>query len=223
MNMSDTMRVAAIIAVLLAGSCAAPTTYDGRELGPDPDINHPVIVDSVPNAIRVSFSPADAGLMPEDAARFDSFVAQYKADGKGAINVTTPSGPTAQQTLSYFGERLASAGVPRSRIMVGIRDDSDPYVELNYVGYVAHVAGCGGSADDPSETFYNQPMPNFGCAVQHNIAAQIENPRDIAEPRALGPSDAMRRATVMSAYEKGTPTAATKNADQSVAVSDVGH
>jgi pilus assembly protein CpaD len=59
--------------------------------------------------------------------------------------------------------------------------------------------------------------------VQHNIAAQIENPRDIVEPRALGSSDAMRRATVMDAYEKGAPTAATKNADQSVAVSDVGH
>jgi pilus assembly protein CpaD len=66
-------------------------------------------------------------------------------------------------------------------------------------------------------------MANFGCAVQHNLAAQIENPRDLVEPRALGTSDAMRRATVMNAYEKGTPTAAAKTADQSVAVSNVGH
>jgi len=224
MAMSDAMRAAAIAAVLFAGSCAAPIN-SGAGLVDDPDVNHPIVVDTASNAVRLSFSAADAGLMPDDAARFDAFVAQYKADGNGPINVTAPSGPTSQQTLSYFGERLAAAGVPRSRIMVGTRDDGDWRVELRYSGLVAHTAGCADnwSSQQASDTASNLPMANFGCAVQHNIAAQIENPRDIVEPRALGDADAMRRATVMSAYEKGTPTAATKSADQSVAVSDVGH
>ena len=190
----------------------------------DPDMNHPIVVDTATNAVRLSFSAADAGLMPEDAARFDAFVAQYKADGNGAVNVTAPSGPTAQQTLSYFGERLAAAGIPRSRIMVGTRNDGDWRVELSYAGYVAHTVGCGDwGSQQASDTASNLPMANFGCAVQHNIAAQIANPRDLVDPAALGQSDAMRRATVMNAYEKGTPSAATKSADQSVAVSDVGH
>src|SRR5262249_49669927 len=138
--------------------------------------------------------------------------------------VTAPAGPAAQQTLSYFGERLAAAGVPRSRIMVGTRNDGDGRVELSYVGYVAHTDGCGDwSSQQASDTASNLTMENFGCAVQHNIAAQIANPRDLVDSPALGQSDAMRRATVMGAYEKGTPTAANKNADQSVAVSDVGH
>lgn len=223
MAMSDAMRAAAIAAVLLAGSCAAPSN-NGVALTDDPDQNHPIVVDTAPKAIRLSFSAADAGLMPEDAARFDEFVSQYQADGNGTINVTAPSGPAAQQTLSYFGERLAAAGIPRSRIMVGTRDDGDWRVELSYAGYAAHAANCADwSSQQASDTFTNLPMANFGCAVQHNIAAQIDNPRDIAEPRALGSSDAMRRATVMGAYEKGTPSAANKNADQSVAVSDVGH
>ena len=187
-------------------------------------MNHPIVLDTAPKSVRLSFSAADAGLMPDDAARFDAFVAQYKSDGTGTVSVTAPSGPTAQQTLSYFGERLAAAGIPRSRIMVGTREDGDWRVELRYVGVTAHAANCGDwSTQQASDTASNLPMANLGCAVQHNIAAQIENPRDLEEPRALGPSDAMRRATVMSAYEKGTPTAATKNADQSVAVSDVGH
>ena len=223
MAMSDAMRAAAIAAVLLAGSCAAPTN-NGAGLVDDPDINHPIVVDSAPNAVRLSFSAADAGLMPDDAARFDAFVAQYKADGNGPINVTAPSGPTSQQTLSYFGERLVAAGVPRSSIMVGTRDDGDWRVELRYSGLVAHTVGCNDwSSQQASDTASNLPMANFGCAVQHNIAAQIENPRDVVEQRALGASDATRRATVMSAYEKGAPTAANKNSDQSVAVSDVGH
>ena len=223
MAMSDAMRAAAIAAVLLAGSCAAPVN-NSAVVTDDPDMNHPIVVDTATNAVRLSFSAADAGLMPEDAARFDAFVAQYKADGNGAVNVTAPSGPTGQQTLSYFGERLAAAGIPRSRIMVGTRNDGDWRVELSYAGYVAHTVGCGDwGSQQASDTASNLPMANFGCAVQHNIAAQIANPRDLVDPAALGQSDAMRRATVMNAYEKGTPSAATKSADQSVAVSDVGH
>lgn len=223
MAMSDAIRAAAIAAVLLAGSCAAPMN-SGVGMTDDPDMNHPIVLDTAPKTIRLSFSAADAGLMPDDAARFDAFVSEYKADGTGTVSVTAPSGPAAQQTLSYFGERLSAAGIPRSRIMVGTRDDGDWRVELSYVGAVAHAANCDDwSSQQASDTASNLPMANLGCAVQHNIAAQIENPRDIAEPRPLGPSDAMRRATVMSAYEKGTPTAASKNADQSVAVSGVGH
>jgi pilus assembly protein CpaD len=223
MAMSDALRAAAIAAVLLAGSCAAPTN-NGAGLTDDPDMNHPLVLDTAPQSIRLSFSAADAGLMPEDAARFDDFVAHYKANGSGSVSVTAPSGPTSQQTLSYFGERLAAAGVPRSQILVGTRDDGDWRVELSYAGVVAHAANCDDwSSQQASDTASNLPMANLGCAVQHNIAAQIENLRDIAEPRPLGPSDATRRATVMGAYEKGTPSAATKNADQSVAVSSIGH
>ncbi|HWA29775.1 MAG TPA: CpaD family pilus assembly protein [Rhizomicrobium sp.] len=213
--MRDAMRAAAIAAVLLAGSCAAPTTNAGREITSDPDANHPIVVDTAQKSIRVSFTAADAGLMPDDAARFDAFVNHYLSDGDGMINVTAPAGPTAQQTLSYFGERLAAAGVPRSRIMVGTRNDGDPRVELNYIGYVAHTDKCGDWSSDAADTFDNQPMADFGCAVQHNIAAEIENPRDIVEPGPLGPADATRRSVVMGHYQKGEPSAATKHTTDS--------
>lgn len=223
MSMSDAMRAAAIAAVLIAGSCAAPVNNNAM-LTDDPTQNHPIVVDTASKSVRLGFSAADAGLMPDDAARFDAFVSQYKADGNGAISVTAPAGPVAQQTLSYFGERLAAAGIPRSHIMVGTRNDGDWRVELSYVGYVAHTDACDQwGYEQASDTASNLPMASFGCAVQHNIAAQIENPRDIVEPRGLSPSDATRRSTVVTTYEKGQPTAASKNADQSVAVSDVGH
>jgi len=221
MAMSDAMRAAALAAVLLAGSCAAPTNEQAA-LTPDPAINHPITVEPSAKSIRLAFAASDAGLMPEDAARFDEFVNDYKTSGNGEISITVPSGPTAQDTIHYFGERLAAEGIPRDRIMVGTRDtaDGDSRVELSYVSYVAHTDDCGWT-DDASDTAANLPRENFGCAVQHNIAAEIEDPRDLVSPRALGPTDAMRRATVIGTYEKGQPTAATKNADQSVAVSDV--
>jgi len=65
-------------------------------------------------------------------------------------------------------------------------------------------------------------MPNFGCAVQHNIAAQVADPRDLAQSRGLGPSDTTRRMQLLSKYEQGQSTATVKSKDQSGAVSDVG-
>jgi pilus assembly protein CpaD len=226
MAMSDTMRAAAIAAVLLAGSCAAPPTNNEATLTSDPDTNHPIVVEPATKSVRLSFSAADAGLMPEDAARFDTFVGAYLSSGDdGAISITVPNGPTAQQTISYFGERLASYGVPRARIMVGYRNDSDPRVELNYVSYSAHTDKCG-NWSQASDIASNLPMSDFGCSVQHNIAAQIDNPRDLVVPRDLGPADAARRSVVIGHYQKGEITQATKktidaSSEQSGVSSDI--
>ena len=223
MAMSDVMRAGVIAAVLLAGSCTVPANNDGYAVMDDPDVNHPIIVEAAPKSVRLAFSAADAGLMPDDAARFDEFVRGYLSSGSGAIAVTVPEGPSTKQTIAYFGERLAAAGVPRERILVGTRNtpDADWRVELSYAGYVAHTDKCGRWLQDANDTASNLPMSNFGCSVQQNLAAQVENPRDFAEPRGTGPTDATRRSTVIGNYEKGVPTAATKTSDQSVSVSDV--
>jgi pilus assembly protein CpaD len=225
MALSDTMRAAAIAAVLLAGSCAAPTN-DQATLTPDPDVNHPIVVEPTTKSVRLSYTAADAGLMPQDAARFDAFVGAYLASGgDNAISITVPDGPTAQQTITYFGERLASYGVPRSRIMVGTRKDGDPRVELDYVSYTAHTDQCG-NWSQASDTASNLPMSDFGCSVQHNIAAQIDNPHDLIAPRAMDEADAVRRGVVIGHYQKGEPSQATKktvdaSTEQSGVSSDV--
>jgi pilus assembly protein CpaD len=225
MALSDTMRAAAIAAVLLAGSCAAPTN-DQATLTADPDVNHPIVVEPTTKSVRLSYTAADAGLMPDDAARFDAFVGAYLVSGgDGAISITVPNGPTAQQTISYFGERLASYGVPRSRIMVGARNDGDPRVELDYVSYSAHTDPCG-NWSQASDTASNLPMSDFGCSVQHNIAAQIDNPHDLIAPREMDEADAVRRGVVIGHYQKGEPSQATKktvdaSTEQSGVSSDV--
>jgi pilus assembly protein CpaD len=209
MAFSDTMRAATIAAVLLAGSCAAPMNNE-TALTADPDVNHPIVVEPVTKSVRLSFSAADAGLMPDDAAHFDAFVGSYLSSGGGkTISITVPNGPAAQQTISYFGERLASYGVPRSRIMVGYRKDNDPRVELDYVSYAAHTDECG-NWSQASDMASNLPMSDYGCSVQHNIAAQIDNPHDLIAPRDMDEADAVRRNTVMGHYQKGEVTQATK-------------
>ena len=213
------LRTASVAAVLLAGSCAAPFN-DGEGLMNDPAVNHPITVEPHFASIKVSFSAPQAGLLPDDAARLDGFVADYLSRGSGSISVSAPSGPYSVAALDYFGERLFSMGVQRSRILVGTHE-GDGRVEIGFISYNAHADECGDWSKNLGDTASNRAAANFGCAVQKNIAAQVADPRDIIEMRPTDPSDAARRATVLQKYEKGEVTAAEKNKAQSGAVSDV--
>jgi pilus assembly protein CpaD len=224
---NQALRIAALAAVLLAGSCAAPTNEE--KIFADPAANHPITVAPSHQSVRISYSDSGSGLMPDDAAQLDAFVQEYLARGNGSISVVVPEGPGSQAEIAYFGERLADLGVPRSRILVGSEpvNDGDRRVEVSYVGYVAHTDACGDWSENVAETDMNLPMPNFGCAVQHNVAAMVANPRDLEAPRSLDSQDATRRTTVMGHYEKGEITQADKHKvdkvnEQSGSDSDVG-
>lgn len=221
-GMKDFLRFGAMAAVLLAGSCAAP--INNANITADGEANHPITVAPSYHSIKVSFAADNQGLLPEDSARLDAFVTEYMTRGNGAISVSVPGGPGAATSIHYFGERLADMGVARSSILVGTHDvaaNKDGRVEIGYVGYVAHTDACGDWSQDASDESSNLPMPDFGCSVQHNIAAMVADPRDLVSERPLGTADATRRSVMMGKYEKGEPTAANKTEQQSGAVADV--
>lgn len=208
----DVMRLAALAAVLLAGSCAAPGDNDGIP-SMAPAALHPIAVHPEHQAVRVSFSGSGAGLMPEDEANLDGVVRDYMARGDGSMSVSAPEGPDSSEAISYFGERLAHLGVPRSRILVGTHPvtDGDRRVEIGFVAYVGHAKNCGDWSENLALSPDNMPGQNFGCAVQNNIAAMVANPRDLDEARRLDDApDATRRSVIIGHYSKGEPTAADK-------------
>ncbi|HSZ73323.1 MAG TPA: CpaD family pilus assembly protein, partial [Rhizomicrobium sp.] len=192
-GMKDFFRFGAIAAVLLAGSCAAP--INNANVTADGEANHPISVAPSYQSIKVSFSAENPGLLPDDSAKLDAFVGEYVARGNGAISVSVPAGPGAAASIHYFGERLADMGVARANILVGTHEvtGKDGRVELGYVGYVAHTDPCGDWSQDASDTATNLPMPDFGCSVQHDIAAMVADPRDLVAERPIGTVDATRR------------------------------
>lgn len=214
------LRIASVAAVVLAGSCAAPFN-DGDGLVADPAVNHPITVEPHFNAIKVSFSAPDAGLLPDDSDKFDAFVADYLSRGSGSISISAPQGQDAAATFNYFSTRLFDMGVPKARILVGTHAGNDPRVELGFIAYKASTNPCGDWSENAADTAGNRTGANFGCAVQQNIAAQVADPRDLIEMRPSDPPDAARRAQVIDNYEKGKVTASDKSKDQSGAVSDV--
>lgn len=208
-SMNVGFKIGAFLAVLVAGSCSsevASFSSDGAE-------NHPIVVEPSTNVVKFPFSAPEAGLMPEDSARFENFVDAYMNGGNGAISISAASGPDSSEAIAYFGERLAEMGVPRSRILVGTHDvtNGDRRVELSFVGLAAHVDACGNWSQNLAETNSNATAPDFGCSVQHNVAAMVSDPRDLVEARTLDPqSDQTQRSTFVGKYEQGKSFTAEK-------------
>jgi pilus assembly protein CpaD len=217
------LRSACIAAVLLAGSCASPFSDGTGPMG-DGAANHPITVAPRYLSLKLPFSAPEAGLLPDDSARFSAFVSEYLKQGTGSISISVPDGQDATAAIAYFGQRLTEAGVPRAHILVNTHAfaNGDTRVELGYIGYAAKTDSCGDWSADLAVTSDNSTAPNFGCAVQQNIAAQVADPRDLVEPRVTDESDATRRKTVTDAYEKGQVTSSQKTSEQSGKVSDVG-
>lgn len=51
-----------------------------------------------------------------------------------------------------------------------------------------------------------QPSVAWGCATYTNLAAQVSNPRDLEQPRPMGPADAAVAADAMRRYEQNKVT-----------------
>ena len=58
----------------------------------------------------------------------------------------------------------------------------------------------GGSIDG----WKNDSYPNFGCATQSTLAAQVADPRDLVQSRAAGPGDVQMRLRAIGDVRNGT-------------------
>jgi pilus assembly protein CpaD len=215
------LRGLCFAALLAAGSCSQSS--DGQKMTfDDPIANHPIQVEPSPQSLTVSMS--SAGMASADLPRFYAFVGDYQAHGSGKILISAPNGAMASAESAWIADRINAMGVSRDQILVANHDPApgDDRVELNYVSYRASTAPCGDWSENLADTDDNKTAANLGCAVQHNVAAMVADPRDLLGPRPMDGADADRRATVITNYEKGVPTAATKTPDQSSAISDVG-
>jgi pilus assembly protein CpaD len=228
MNLTHLLRAAALTSVLIAGSCST-AREDGNFMSSDGAANHPIAVEPNYQDLKVYFA-GPAGLTPDDAYKFDTFLADYRAHGNGSLGISVPNGALSRAAITYFAERAAATGISRDKILVSTRDpvDGDSRVDISYISYTAHAEACGRDwSDDLAYTLDNRTPANFGCSVQHNIAAMVADPRDLLGPRPMDPVSTARRATVMDHYEKGEVTQADKRTvdkgtEQSAGASTIG-
>jgi pilus assembly protein CpaD len=141
-------------------------------------------------------------------------------EGTGAINadvpVDTPNARAAADSIREIQALLVSAGVPPRALVVRRYRPRDARqmaaIRLSYPRISAVAGPCGLWPEDlgPSiknKGYYdNKPYYNFGCAFQHNMAAMVDNPSDLEQPRPETSAYTPRRSTAFEKYRKGTPT-----------------
>ena len=93
-------------------------------------------------------------------------------------------------------------------------------VRISYPRVTAQAGPCGLWPRDIGPTFNrdyfeNQPYWNLGCAMQRNVAAMVEEPGDLVQPRGESPAYTGRRTVVLDKYRRGDdPTTLYRDADK---------
>lgn len=165
-----------------------------------------------PGVDRIALAIHDEGLSVNQRQALAALAGRAGAEGADLVRVEIPSGgdAAAARTGWEIKSALESVGVPAGRVVVESYAAPDPRAPVlaGFETVRAHVPDCSRNWSNLTATAQNHTAANFGCAVHANLAAQIENPRDILRPRDMTAADAGRRAVVFDRYRMGEQTAA---------------
>jgi pilus assembly protein CpaD len=199
-------------------------------------LRHPIAIQEANQSIVVLIGHGRGGLAAEQRADVMGFAQTWLHEGTGAISadvpVDTPNARAASDSLREIEAMLAAAGVPPRAIIVRRYHPQDPRfmaaIRLSYPRISAVAGPCGLWPEDlgPSVKnkgwFENRSYYNFGCANQRNLAAVIDNPSDLVQPRPETPPYTMRRNVAFEKYRKGTSTTTVYPEAERAKLSDTG-
>ena len=167
-----------------------------------------------PGLDRVAFAVHETGLSQNQTLALGDMVNRFAQEGAPMLTVEAPSGddPVSSDVAWRIKGALEAQGVPpyQVRVVTYVAPDPRAPVLVGFDTIRAAVPTCGTSWTNLGRTGANAGYANFGCAVNANLAAQIANPRDIVQPRAMEPGSAARRSVVFDKFRAGEPTAATR-------------
>jgi pilus assembly protein CpaD len=183
-------------------------------------LRHPIAVQEADQSIVIFVGHARGGLSAPQRADVMGLAQTWLREGTGAIKadvpVDTPNARAAADSIREIQALLASAGVPPRGFVVHHYHPDDPRqmatIRLNYPKISAVAGPCGLWPEDLGPSiknkgyFENKSYYNFGCAYQRNMAAMIDNPSDLEQPRPETPPYTARRSEGFEKYRKGTPT-----------------
>jgi pilus assembly protein CpaD len=211
----------ALVGLALAlGACTHTDEVLTASVPDDYRQRHPIAIQEADQSVVIFVGHARGGLSAAQRADVIGLAQTWLREGTGAISADLPVGtPNARAAADSFREiqaLLAAAGVPPRGIVVRHYHPQDPRlmatIRLNYPKISAVAGPCGLWPDDLGPSIKNKGYAenksyyNFGCAYQRNMAAMIDNPEDLAQPRSETPPYTPRRTAAFEKYRKGAPT-----------------
>jgi len=199
-------------------------------------LRHPIAIQEANQQLVVFVGQGRGGLTAEQRTDVMGLAQTWLHEGTGAITadvpVETPNARAAADSVREIQSLLAAAGVPPRAVVVQKYHPKDPRqlaaVRLSYPKISATAGPCGLWPEDlgPSlknkSYFENRSYYNFGCAYQHNMAAMVDNPADLVQPRPETPAYTARRSAAFEKYRKATSTSTTYPEADKAKISDTG-
>jgi pilus assembly protein CpaD len=197
---------------------------------------HPIAIEEANRSIVIFVGQARGGLSAAQRADVVGLGQVWLREGTGVITADVPVGtPNARAAADSFREiqaTLAASGVPPRGIVARSYRPEDPRtmptIRLTYPKIAAVAGPCGLWPEDIGPSiknktwFENKPYYNFGCTYQRNMAAMVDNPSDLVQPRPETPAYTTRRTTSFEKYRKGTSTATAYPESDKAKLSDTG-
>jgi pilus assembly protein CpaD len=227
----------ALVGLALAlGACTHTDDALTASVPDDYRLRHPIVVQEADRSVVIFIGHARGGLSASQRADVMGLAQTWLAEGTGAITadvpVDTPNAKAAADSFREIQAMLSAAGVPPRGIVVHQYHPEDPRqmaaIRLNYPKISAVAGPCGlwpedlGSSIKNKSYFENKSYYNFGCAYQRNMAAMVDNPSDLVQPRSETPPYTTRRSEAFEKYRKGAPTATVYPDGEKAKLSDTG-
>ena len=238
----DRLRALRLLGALVGlstalGACQQTAEIVTASVPNDYRLRHPIAVTEANRSIVIFVGHARGGLSAPQRTDVAGLAQTWLREGTGAIvadvPVDTANARAAASTYQEIRSILAAGGVPSSAIVLrhyhpdDLANTADDQAELSEDfgrGRPLRPVAGGSRTQSSTNTGYNENRPyhNFGCANQRNLAAMIDNPADLEQPRPETPAYTMRRNAAFEKYRKGESTTTTYPEAEKAKLSDAG-
>ena len=204
------LLLAAASAATLSG-CGVNYASSDPVIGSDYHDRHPIVLAEAPTSVEIY--PVGGSLDAQSVAELRAFAERYKRLGGGRIAILTPSSQGSNaKAVDDIRRTLAAEGlggaVAISSYRIADRRQVAP-IRVAYLGIRAIVpTPCGAwpadlASGDSLQGWKNDGYWNYGCATQSVLAAQVDDPRDLVESRAIDSADVAMRLRAIDKVRNG--------------------
>jgi pilus assembly protein CpaD len=206
-----------VAAMGIAASLAGCYTHEAANESYPEDYRrrHPITLKEGVHTVEIFVGRNRGGLTPNQSADVLAFAQSWRHEATGGILIDVPhGGPTSRAVADSLREVraiLTASGIPANAVFLRSYRPigaSLASIRINYSKLAATAGPCGlwphdlGTSNDPAYQA-NLPFWNLGCASQRNLAAMIDDPADLVQPRGETPAFAARRSIALDKYRKG--------------------
>jgi pilus assembly protein CpaD len=225
-----------VLSTILGGCHYASEQYVASGAADDYRLRHPIAITEATKTIVVFVGHGRGGLTATQRDDVMGLARRWVREGTGGVVAEVPVGSTnakaAAATMGEIRSVLIAGGVPANGIATRPYHPADPQeltpIRLSYTKIAATAGPCGLWPDDLGPNIdnplynENKQYHNFGCATQRNLAAMIDNPSDLVQPRSETPPYTFRRTEGFEKYRQGNATSTAYPEAEKAKLSDVG-